>query len=167
MKTTLPHLIAALALGASGSLALAHDARHAHPDGPAAATAQKAWGKPGTAKTVSRSVTLTMDDNMRFTPDQLSFRQGETVRFVIRNQGKLMHELVIGTKKELDEHAAMMVKSPAMTHDEPSMAHVAAGRTGQLIWTFNRAGEFDFACLIAGHYQAGMVGKISVAAAAR
>jgi plastocyanin len=29
---------------------------------------------------------------------------------------------------------------------------------------FNRPGEFDFACLIAGHYQAGMVGKITVTA---
>jgi uncharacterized cupredoxin-like copper-binding protein len=44
---------------------------------------------------------------------------------------------------------------------------VNAGKTGGLIWTFNRAGEFDFACLIPGHYQAGMVGKISVAAAPR
>jgi uncharacterized cupredoxin-like copper-binding protein len=40
---------------------------------------------------------------------------------------------------------------------------VAPGKTGEIVWTFNRAGQFDFACLIAGHYQAGMIGKITVA----
>ena len=155
-----------LTLGAS-TAAIAHgDEPHTEKAMPAAKE-QKAWGIAGDAKSVTRTVTLAMDDNMRFTPDKLSFRQGETVRFVIRNKGKLLHELVIGTKKELDEHAAMMQKFPAMEHDEPYMAHVSAGKTGGLIWTFNRPGEFDFACLIAGHYQAGMVGKISVAAASR
>ncbi len=125
---------------------------------------QKEWGIAGDAKSVQRTVTLTMGDNMRFTPDKLTFKQGETVRLVIQNKGKLLHELVIGTKKELDEHAALMVKFPSMEHDEPYMAHVAAGKAGGMIWTFNRVGEFDFACLIAGHYQAGMVGKINVVA---
>ena len=101
---------------------------------------------------------------MRFTPNALSFKQGETVRFVVNNQGKVLHEMVIGTKKELDDHAALMLKFPNMEHDEPYMAHVAAGKSQELIWTFNRAGNFEFACLIAGHYQAGMVGKITVAA---
>ncbi len=124
---------------------------------------QKDWGIAGDAKSVSRTITLTMGDNMRFTPDALTVKQGETIRFVVKNQGKQMHEMVIGTKKELDAHAAMMVKFPGMEHDEPYMAHVSPGKSQNLIWTFNRAGEFDFACLIAGHYQAGMVGKINVA----
>jgi uncharacterized cupredoxin-like copper-binding protein len=148
---------------AAGAAAPHHGGGHAHK--PAAAQQeQKPWGLPGDAKSVTRTVTLAMDDSMRFTPDKLSFKQGETVRFVVRNQGKLLHELVIGTKAELDAHAAMMAKSPAMKHDDPSTAHVPAGKSGELVWTFNRAGEFDFACLVAGHHQAGMVGKISVAA---
>ena len=57
-----------------------------------------------------------------------------------------------------------MLKFPDMEHDEPYMAHIPPGKIGAIVWTFNRAGEFDFACLIAGHYQAGMVGKIKVAA---
>lgn len=126
---------------------------------------QKEWGIAGNAKAVKRTVTLSMTDNMRFTPDYVEVKQGETVKFVAKNSGKVMHELVIGTKKELDEHAALMMKFPNMEHDEPYMAHVAAGKTGEIIWTFNRAGDFDFACLIAGHYQAGMVGKIKVVAA--
>ena len=105
-----------------------------------------------------------MTDNMRFTPDKIEVKQGETIKIVLKNEGKMLHEFVIGTKKELDEHAALMLKFPTMEHDEPYMAHVPVGKTGEIIWTFNRAGDFDFACLIAGHYQAGMVGKISVAA---
>ena len=71
---------------------------------------------------------------------------------------------MIGTKAENDKHAELMVKFPTMEHDAPYMAHVAPGKTSEIVWTFNRAGDFDFACLIAGHYQAGMVGKIKVVA---
>lgn len=123
---------------------------------------QKPWGIAGDAKAVSRTIAISMIDQMRFAPDRIEVRQGETIRFVLRNDGKLMHEFVIGTKKELDEHAALMVKFPNMEHDEPYMSHVASGNTGDVIWKFNRAGDFDFACLIAGHYQAGMVGTIKV-----
>jgi uncharacterized cupredoxin-like copper-binding protein len=125
---------------------------------------QKEWGMAGDAKSVTRTVTITMLDTMRFSPDKLDVKQGETVKIIIKNSGNMMHELVIGTKKELDEHAALMVKFPNMEHDEPYMAHMPAGKTGEIVWTFNRAGNFNFACLIAGHYQAGMVGKITVAA---
>jgi uncharacterized cupredoxin-like copper-binding protein len=127
---------------------------------------QKAWGIAGEAKSTNRTIEIAMSDNMRFTPDKIDVKQGETVKFVVKNTGKVMHELVIGTKKELDEHAALMAKFPNMEHDEPYMAHVGPSKVGELVWTFNRSGEFDFACLIAGHYQAGMVGKIKVAAAA-
>ena len=75
--------------------------------------------------------------------------------------------MVIGTKTDLQEHAALMLKFPNMEHEEPYMAHVAPGKTGEIIWKFNKAGDFDFACLVAGHYQAGMVGKIKVVASAK
>jgi uncharacterized cupredoxin-like copper-binding protein len=125
---------------------------------------QKEWGIAGDTKAAKRTVEIKMSDTMRFTPDKLDVRQGETIRFVLKNDGKMMHELVIGTKKVLDEHAKLMEKFPNMEHDEPYMAHVAPGKTGEIIWTFNRAGEFDFACLIAGHYSAGMKGVIRVTA---
>lgn len=73
-----------------------------------------------------------------------------------------MHEMVIGTKKELDTHAEMMKKNPGMEHDEPYMVHAAPGKSESMIWLFNRPGEFLYACLIPGHYEAGMVGKITV-----
>ncbi|MGE4050929.1 MAG: plastocyanin/azurin family copper-binding protein [Piscinibacter sp.] len=161
-------LAAALAslAGALPAAALAHgDAEHAKPAGPVVKE-QKDWGIAGERRAARRSIEVGMGDDMRFTPARIEVRQGETLRFVIRNRGKLMHEFVIGTKRELDEHAALMAKFPDMQHDEPYMAHVAPGRTGEIVWTFNRAGEFQFACLIAGHYQAGMVGQVVVTPAA-
>jgi len=123
---------------------------------------QKDWGIAGDAKAAKRTVEVGMADTMRFTPERIDVRLNETVRFVVRNRGKVMHEFVIGTKQENEAHAALMLKFPNMEHDEPYMAHVAPGKTGEIVWTFNRPGEFEVACLVAGHYQAGMVGKVTV-----
>jgi uncharacterized cupredoxin-like copper-binding protein len=138
------------------------DKAHAKNDEPVKKE-QKDWGIAGDPKAAKRTVQVRMLDTMRFVPDRIEVRLGETVRFVHHNTGMVLHEFVIGTRKDLDEHAALMVKFPNMEHDEPYMAHVPPGKTGEIVWHFNRAGEFDFACLIAGHYQAGMVGKITVA----
>lgn len=127
---------------------------------------QMPWGVAGEARGATRTLEIGMGDDMRFVPDTISVRQGETIRFVVRNKGAMLHEIVFGTRKTLDEHAAMMAKFPAMEHDEPYMAHVKPGKSGEIVWTFNRAGDFQFACLIAGHYQAGMVGTIKVVPAA-
>jgi uncharacterized cupredoxin-like copper-binding protein len=154
-------MVAAVLLAAAGS-ALAHGNADHGKKAAAAKKEQKDWGIAGDAKAATRTIRVAMTDNMRFTPDRLDIRQGEVVRFVIRNNGRMLHEMVIGTKPELDAHAALMLKFPGMEHDEPYMAHVPPGKTAEMVWQFNRAGEFDFACLIAGHYQAGMVGKINV-----
>lgn len=154
-------LVLVSSLAISG-VVLAHgDEDHSTPSGPVKKE-QKDWGIAGDAKAAKRTVAVRMTDNMRFSPDRIQVKQGETVRFSFRNDGKLMHEFVLGTKKELDEHAALMKKFPNMEHDEPYMAHVAPGKRGEIVWTFNRPGDFDFACLIAGHYEAGMVGKVKV-----
>lgn len=154
-------LISAMAFS---GLALAHgDEDHSASSGPVRKE-QKDWGIAGDASTAKRTLDFKMTDSMRFTPDRIQVKQGETVRLSIRNDGQVMHEFVLGTKKELDDHAALMMKFPSMEHSEPYMAHVGPGKTGEIVWTFNRAGDFDFACLIAGHYQAGMVGKVKVVA---
>ena len=161
-KVTL-NLIAVCALLTGSVAVIAHQDKHA-PGNSVVKKEQKSWGIAGDVKAVTRSITVSMSDTMRFNPTQMNIKQGETIRFVIKNAGKVMHEMVLGTQKDLDDHAALMLKFPGMEHDEPYMAHVGPGKTGQIIWTFNRAGDFDFACLIAGHYQAGMVGKINVTA---
>ena len=163
VRTKLLMLLAGL-FSACGAVLAHGDATHTATEQAVVKKEQKSWGIAGDPKAVNRTFDHKMLDTMRFTPDKVNVRLGETIRFVIRNDGKQMHEFVIGTKKELDEHAALMLKFPEMEHDEPYMAHVAPGKIGEIVWKFNRAGEFDFACLIPGHYQAGMVGKIKVAA---
>lgn len=123
---------------------------------------QTEWGVAGKPGQVDRTITLVMTDAMRFAPDSLSVQEDDTVRFVIRHAGRLQHELVLGTPMELAKHAALMARFPGMQHDEPYMAHVDPGTTGEIVWRFNRAGRFEFACLIAGHYEAGMRGTITV-----
>ncbi len=124
---------------------------------------QQPWGIAGSPAAADREVTIEMSDAMRFTPSRLEIRQGETVRFRLSNDGQLLHEMVIGTRGALREHAEMMKRFPNMEHAEAFMAHVPAGERGEIVWTFNRAGEFDFACLLPGHYEAGMVGHVTVA----
>ena len=164
MKLQLSRLLIAASLATTLPVVWAHgDAAHAKPAA-AVKKEQQPWGIAGDAKSVSRTIRISMADTMRFTPDRIDVRQGETLRLVMHNSGKVLHELVLGSKKELEEHAALMLKFPNMEHSEPYMAHVAPGKTGEIIWTFNKPGDFDFACLIAGHYQAGMTGKIKVVA---
>lgn len=155
-------LIAACALLAGGNASFSHENMpHTARNAPVVKE-QKAWGIAGDTQAVARTITLRMTDDMRFTPRHIEVREGETVRLRAENKGQVLHEIVIGTKPELDAHAEMMAKHPGMEHDEPYMAHVGAGKKGDIVWQFNRAGQFDFACLIAGHYQAGMTGTITV-----
>lgn len=123
---------------------------------------QEDWGIGANKNEVNRTIAISMSDDMKFKPSKIDIKLNETIRFVIKNNGKLMHEMVIGTKSVLDKHAEMMLKHPNMEHDEPYMAHVSPGKSSEIIWKFNRPGDFDFACLIAGHYQSGMLGKIEV-----
>ena len=163
MNTALNTLILSLGL-LSMSLAQAH-APSAHKNHHAASTApaeQKEWGIAGDPKKVTRTIEIRMTDNMRFAPKVIQVKLGETVRLVAVNAGKVLHEIVIGTPQELKAHAEMMKKHPGMEHDEPYMAHVDPGQKGTIVWNFNRAGTFEFACLIPGHFEAGMIGRITV-----
>jgi uncharacterized cupredoxin-like copper-binding protein len=120
-------------------------------------------GEPGKAAQATRTVDVDMTDNMRFTPGEISVKQGETVRFVVKNSGAVKHELVLGTPEELKEHYAMMLKMPGMEHADDNMVSVAPGKTGEVVWRFTKAGKVDFACLQPGHYDAGMKGLVTVA----
>ncbi len=123
---------------------------------------EKPFGREGDPKKVSRTVRVDMADSMRFSPAEITVRRGDTVRIEARNTGKAMHELVLGTLQELKEHAELMKKHPGMEHDEPYMAHVAPGRTERIVWQFTKPGEFYYGCLIPGHFESGMMGKIIV-----
>jgi uncharacterized cupredoxin-like copper-binding protein len=163
-----PHTVALAIAGAAltaPALTYAHgDANHAGKKSTydTARVQEHAFGREGDPKKVTRTIRLDMDDSFRFTPAQVSVKRGETVRFVVGNSGKLMHEMVLGTADAIKQHAELMQRFPGMEHDDPNMAHVKPGAQGEIVWQFTRAGEYPFACLIAGHYEAGMVGKVVV-----
>jgi uncharacterized cupredoxin-like copper-binding protein len=119
-------------------------------------------GSAGQAADVARTLDIGMLDTMRFAPGQLQFARGQTVRLVVRNQGEALHEIVIGTREDIVRHRQAMREDPDMAHGAPHMAHVAPGATHDLVWKFDRAGQFEFACLLPGHYEAGMRGTITV-----
>lgn len=129
---------------------------------PAAKAQQQDWGIAGDARAARRTIEIGMSDALHFTPSRLQLREGETVRFVVVNRGRQPHQFAIATRKVLDANAALMRRFPQMDQDEPNAVHVAPGRRKTLVWTFNRPGEFAFACLVPGHYEAGMTGSIKV-----
>ncbi len=141
-------------------------------------------GKPGKAADVSRTITVTMTDN-RYSPENIEVKKGETIRFVVKNKGEFVHEFNIGTAKmhkahqkemmimmergvlEPDKinHAKMKMDrggGKTMEHNDPNSALLEPNKSGEIVWKFGSAARLEFACNIPGHYEAGMVGKISV-----
>lgn len=147
--------LAALLMATSASMTLAapgHSGGHSH----------SAIGKAGDPKKVSRTIEVVMNDQMRFLPDKVNVKPGETIRFVVKNVGELKHEMMLGTKKELMDHAKVMQQHPGMEHDDDNAITLEPGKTGELVWQFTRAGTFMFGCLMPGHVEAGMVGSVVV-----
>jgi len=127
-----------------------------------------AIGEPGDAAAASRTIEVTMietsDGGMAFEPTAITVKAGETVRLSIRNGGELEHEFVMNVPSEIEEHKALMTRFPEMEHADPNAIRLAPGASGEIVWTFGEAGSFEFACLIPGHYEAGMHGTLTVAA---
>ncbi len=121
---------------------------------------------PLVAQVVSRSVALRMDDQMRFTPSQIEVQAGETVRFVIHNAGQTSHEMVLGSDEEIRLHAQAMQQGAGHeaghSHASGAAISVAAGQMGELVVSFGQAQKLQMACLIPGHYEAGMRGTVNV-----
>jgi len=155
-------IMVALAFSVSSS-AFAHvEKGKATKEKKAISTEEQPFGREGDPKNAKRTIKVDMSDKMRFTPGELTIKPGETVRFEVKNSGKIMHEMVLGTMDELKKHAELMKKHPGMEHDEPYMAHVAPGKTEQIVWQFTKAGEYFYGCLVPGHFEAGMIGKVVV-----
>lgn len=143
-----------LAAGAGGN----------HAGGQSMTGHEAAVGESEQSAQVDRTIEVTMTDPMRFSPDHIEIKAGQTVRFIVKNVGNQPHEMVIGSLDELKEHAEQMRQQPGMTHDEPNMVRLDAGETGEIVWHFDSPGQVDFACLIPGHLEAGMRGTIDVRA---
>ena len=155
--------LAAAILAASVGSAFGHDAKPHTGKGIDYSKAEETpFGRAADPRKAKRIVRVEMTDQMRFHPAEITVKRGEVVRFVPVNKGQVMHEMVLGTMDELKKHAELMKKHPEMEHDEPHMAHVAPGMQGVMGWRFTRPGEFFYGCLIPGHFEAGMIGKVTV-----
>jgi uncharacterized cupredoxin-like copper-binding protein len=152
-------VVAAAFVSAGAALAASEHAGHAqHME-------TYSTGEPADAKKPARIVQVSMTEangKMLFAPAKIEVRKDEQIKFVLRNGGQLDHEFVLGTTEENLKHAASMAKNPDMEHDDPNARKLDPNKTGDLVWKFSKAGEFEFACLIPGHREAGMVGTIVV-----
>jgi uncharacterized cupredoxin-like copper-binding protein len=122
-------------------------------------------GEPGDPKKPARVIKVKMFEDgkkMQFEPVRIEVRKGEQIRFVLENSGDEDHEFVLATIKENQKHGELMKKFPDMEHDDPNAKRVMTSGNGELLWKFTKRGEFEFACLIPGHYEAGMRGTIIV-----
>lgn len=154
-------LLAPLGAALLAAPLLLHPAAHSHEERGHGAASTLA-GRAGLAADVTREIGIGMLDTMRFTPGALAVRQGQTVRLNVRNLGQAMHEIVLGTDEEIARHRLAMQRDGAMAHGAPNMAHVAPGEQGEIVWTFGRPGTLQYACLLPGHFEAGMAGTIEV-----
>lgn len=124
-----------------------------------------AAGEPGNDKKPFRTIELIMSDGpgtMVYTPNAIAVRKGEQIKFVLKNTGALPHEFLIDSFANNAKHKAAMEKDPQMEHEEPNGRRLEPDKSGEILWRFTKAGTFEFACLIPGHYEAGMKGTVVV-----
>jgi uncharacterized cupredoxin-like copper-binding protein len=122
-------------------------------------------GEPGDPKKPARTIKVVMRGErkkMAFEPARITVRKGEQIRFVLENADIDDHEFVLATVDENRKHAELMKKFPDMEHDDPNAKRLAPAAHGEILWKFTKAGTFEFACLIPGHREAGMLGKVAV-----
>jgi uncharacterized cupredoxin-like copper-binding protein len=122
-------------------------------------------GQPGDSKMPARVVQVVMredDGKMMFVPKNVEVRKGEQIKFMLRNNGELEHEFVLATHEENLRHAEAMRKNPDMEHADPNAIRLQAKKAGTIVWKFTQAGSFEFACLIPGHSESGMLGTVVV-----
>lgn len=133
-------------------------------------------GMPGHAGDVDRTITVVARDT-KFDLKNVQVKAGETIRFVIKNKGGLVHEFTIGTHDQQKAHQAEMQKMMdagklmagkvvgKMGHGHGNSALVEPGKQGEVIWTFGKAQDLEFGCNVPGHYQSGMKGHFMVGGA--
>ncbi len=179
MKKSLIVVVATLLAAGTAHAGGSHDGGHgneaktqqqghgqAHGQGNHSHEDMMAAGMPGKASAASRVLEIIMlekdDGSMVFEPAVLTVNKGETVRLKLINKGESDHEFVLDEHMANMKHKEAMAKYPDMEHADPNAIRLESGKSGEIIWTFSNTGRFEFACLIPGHYEAGMRGDVSV-----
>ena len=157
--STLAGALGALALSTTLAVAGPGEAGHTHKS--------FAAGEPGDAKKpVAKTIEVTMketeDAKMLFEPNQVEIKRGEQVKFVLKNAGSVDHEFMLDSVQNNAKHKVAMQQNPDMEHDDPNGKRLAPKGSNEIVWRFTKAGTFEFACLIPGHYESGMHGTVVV-----
>lgn len=124
-----------------------------------------AAGELGDSTKPSRTVEVTMSEGngtMTYAPAEIDVTTGEQIKIVIKNVGTLKHEFFLDSFQHNASHRIEMQKNPEMEHDDPNAQSIEPGQQKEILWRFSKPGTFEFACLIPGHYEAGMHGKVVV-----
>jgi uncharacterized cupredoxin-like copper-binding protein len=122
---------------------------------------QFALGEPGDPEAADRTIDISALDSLEFEPDSITVEAGETISFAVSNEGKNVHEFVLGDEAYQQEHAAEMSDGEDMEADV-NQIEIEPGETETLTWMFTDAAEVLFGCHEPGHYEGGMVGSIEV-----
>ncbi|QRM31331.1 plastocyanin/azurin family copper-binding protein [Microvirga sp. VF16] len=154
-------------MGAAAALALSVGLALAGPGEPGHSHKSFAAGEPGDpTKPVARTIEVTMketdDAKMLFEPNKVEIKRGEQVKFVLRNHGQVDHEFMLDSIENNAKHKVQMQKNPDMEHDDPNGKRLTPKDSNEIVWRFTKAGTFEFACLIPGHYESGMHGTVVV-----
>lgn len=157
----------AIFASAACALALSTTLTVAAPGEPGHSHKTFAAGEPGDPKKpVARTMEVTMqeteDAKMLFSPDRVEVKRGEQVRFVLKNAGKVDHEFMLDSVSNNAKHKIAMQKNPDMEHDDANGKRLNPDGSSEIIWRFTKAGTFEYACLIPGHYESGMKGTVVV-----
>jgi uncharacterized cupredoxin-like copper-binding protein len=147
------------ATATSYAMAAAGPKGHAH--------ASFSAGTPGDPKKPFRVIEMTATEGngtMAFDPAKIVVEQGEQIKFVIKNAGELDHEFMLESFEANKKHAIEMLKNPEMEHDDPNGKRIVSRKQAEIVWKFSKLGTFEYACLIPGHYDAGMRGVVEVVA---
>ena len=141
-------------------------------------------GEKGDPSKIDRTIEIEMYDNYYY-PTQIEVKKGETIKFIVKNLGELVHEYNIGTKEmhikhqpemaKLVEHEILLAdkidheKMKKMAKKDHSLGHshsnsvlLEPNETGEIIWKFSKDISLEMACNMPGHYETGMVGKINI-----
>jgi uncharacterized cupredoxin-like copper-binding protein len=165
MVRTFHLFVCALAFGGALAVSVGHPIPTAALAHEGAADDDFAAGEPGDATKPFRVVEIVMresDGAMTYSPDSVDVKQGEQIKFIVKNTGALKHEFFLDSEQHNAHHKLEMQKNPEMEHDDPNAQSVEPGKQVEILWKFSKAGTFEFACLIPGHYEAGMHGKVVV-----
>ena len=141
-------------------------------------------GHKGKSEEVNRVIKVKMYDNY-YEPNSFNIKKGETIKFEVENVGELVHEFNIANAIMHKKHQPEMLKmveneilladsidkekmkkmakiDKAMGHSHSNSVLLVPFEKGSIIWKFDNAVNIEIACNVPGHYDVGMIAKVTL-----